>query len=190
MLKLGGNWPLQSHEEYVIEILYRVVVTEIKKSLFYSLVRNPNRDYCESPFNMRVVEWKPNVGVDISTSTPQKQTSDKGKTSQSVRKEPKKTGEDLKDMESGTPRKGNKKVVPKTPNGPTLLDKWVRKETRCDQESKPVDTTEPKVTFDDTKLFIPKKSRRTSQISPTLERTVLSTSPGRHFEILLFNRTI
>ena len=160
---------------YIIAVLYHY---RVAKCFFFSLVRNPNRDYCESPFNLREIKWKQSVSADISTSTPQKQPTDEGRTSQSARKRPKKTGEDVKDTESGTPKKGNKKVIPKTPNGPTMIDKWVRKETRSDQELKPVDTTEPGIHSGDRKLFLPEKSSGTSENSPTLEKTVLSTSAG------------
>ena len=132
--------------------------------------------YCEDIFNVGE-EWKQRVSADISTSTPQKQTTVKGRTSQNTRKGPKKTNEDVKNIESGTPKKENKKFNPRTPNGPTMLDKWVRKETRSEKEMKPVVTAEPAVTSDNRKLSHTEKSNRTSQISPALEKT--STSTGK-----------
>ena len=113
-------------------------------------------------------EWKQRVSADISTSTTQKQATDRGRSSHSTRKGPRKASEDVKNIESGTPKKENKKFNPRPPNGPTMLDEWVRKGTRSEKETKPIVTAEPAITSDNRKFSDPEKSNRTSQISPSV----------------------
>ena len=143
-----------------------MVVTLLRETCLLSLVRNPNKSDCESIFNVGE-EWKQRVSAYISTSTPQNQATAKGRASHGTLKGPRKTSEDVKKIKSETPKKENKKFNPVTPNGPTMLDKWVRKETRSENETKPVVTAEPAITSDNRKLPHPEKSDRTSQISPS-----------------------
>ena len=91
----------------------------------------------------------------------------------------------VKNLESGTPKKASKKFNLRTPNGPTMLDKWV---TRPEKETKPVVTAEPAITSDNRILSHPEKGNRTSQISPAFEKTWTSAGKDPKFRYK-FNRT-
>ena len=91
----------------------------------------------------------------------------------------------VKNLESGTPKKESKKFNPRTPNGPTMLDKWV---TRPEKETKPVVTAEPAITSDNRILSHPEKGNRTSQISRLLKRRGRLQVRIQNFDINLIER--